>query len=273
MPIYPTRRHPDTAAQLHLEHHAVLHRKSYANTQHQHTVLLDILRAYDRHDTKTRYALTSESYQQLICHAGFVPICSPLGGGALTANSSVSTIRPVPRLTQPPYNSRPAVSPPPTPLTYGTVLVPRVPVGHYGRDLSAARGDYNSQPTQGTMLCSRQPDTLPHYYSHVANAKHNGDNGYGRWEALVALAIIVVLLGASAFGLWSVWAHRAELGYGLLRCLSWVGLHAFQLIEGVVGGVLRGIAWLVAQVLMAVKMVAMKVWSWWRGGFVGGVGK
>jgi hypothetical protein len=271
MSIYPTRRHPDTAAQLHLEHHAVLHRKSYANTQHQRIIPLDILRAYDRHDTKTRYALTSESYQQLICHAGFVPICSPLGGGALTANSSVSTIRPVPRLTQPPYKSRPAVSPPPTPLTYGTVPVSRVPVGHYGRDLSAARGDYNSQPTQGTMLCSRQPDTLPHYSSRVP--KNNGDNKHGRWEALVALVIIVVALGASAVGLWSAWAHRAELGHGLLRCLSWVGQHSFQLIEGVVGGILRGIAWLVAQVLMAVKVVAVKVWSWLRGGFFGVVGK
>ncbi|GAB1311886.1 hypothetical protein MFIFM68171_02096 [Madurella fahalii] len=127
LPIHTASPHPDTDLQLHLEKPAVLRRKTYANTREKHTVPLDILRAYNRQDLRTRYALTSDSYKQLIQHTDFlVPVYSlPSGllrldnddeGGIISINISAPDVRqtsPVPQL------GRPATPPR---LAYGTIL-------------------------------------------------------------------------------------------------------------------------------------------------------
>lgn len=103
----------------------MLRRKTYANTRDKHTVPLDILRAYDRQDLKTRYALTGDSYKQLIHHADFaVPVCSPPAGipsrgeaGGVVVPTNISV--PDARGTSP----APYLTPPATPprFTYGTI--------------------------------------------------------------------------------------------------------------------------------------------------------
>ncbi|KXX74695.1 hypothetical protein MMYC01_207952 [Madurella mycetomatis] len=273
LPIHPTSPHPDTALQLHLKKPAVLRRKTYANTREQHTVPFDILRSYDRQDPKARYALTSDSYKQLIHHADFaVPVCSLPScipccdddddgdDGIVSTNISLPDApeaRPVSYLTPPATPPR---------LTHGTIppvppAPPRpsspVPESHQ------ATGMFSYIPPRLAPRAAHRQlvDTLP--YSHSPDRPKRGgiDIGYiAKW--VLALIFGAAVLGGGFFGLWSAWTHRAELGRGLLGCVSWIGLHAFRLVKGAVVGIARCVVWLVKQVAA----LAAKAWGWLRGG-------
>ncbi|KAK4097463.1 hypothetical protein N658DRAFT_289369 [Parathielavia hyrcaniae] len=136
LPIHPTAPHPDTGAQLFLEGQAKLRCNTYANTRDQHTVPLDILRPYDRKATnETRYAVTRDSYHQLVRQAHFVPlpvidILPPKEhqnsiDAATTGTSRDSTTAATHHITRPgPVASelmRPLRQPPTSTSTYGTI--------------------------------------------------------------------------------------------------------------------------------------------------------
>ncbi|KAK4158407.1 hypothetical protein C8A00DRAFT_28687 [Chaetomidium leptoderma] len=206
LPIHPTDPHPDTAAQLHLKNHAELELNSYVNTGEKHTIPFGILRPYDRHDTNnTLYALTSDSYQQLINHARFVPpVCLPTTSvPTTTTTTTVTTPRPV--LPDASENRRPQ----PQPLRYDDSPVPA--------SLSYGTPTAQQQQQQHRHISpSLPPDTLPSYYSPAPRQNNNnGDNAW--WDGPQAAAapptaaartilVTVVALGASLLGLWSAWA-------------------------------------------------------------------
>lgn len=299
LPIYPTSPHPDTAAQLFLEKRRVLSRESYVNTRDKHTVPFDILVAY-RPDPDTRYALTRESYQQVILHAGLVPdlYTMPIGPPASTSNAIPLPPIPPSPYTPPSIRTQPErlklspVSVPQTPLLnpsncerqYGAVPGARTPVlvGLNNRDpYGTARSGSHTTPTvpsvrhNTTQHRASDQDILPRHHTRTDgyNSTSNGGYGTGRQEALSTLAWLTIrlaLLGAGIYGLWSAWTYRGELGHGLLRGLSWVGVHAWQLAKGAVGGIVRCMVWLVKLIASGGKTLAMKVWGWLRGVSGGG---
>ncbi|KAK3290964.1 uncharacterized protein B0H64DRAFT_411037 [Chaetomium fimeti] len=71
LPIHPARNQ-DTRIQLRLQNGATMRKKSYANTRQQRTIPLDCLQPYDRNDATAQHVLTSDSYEKLARHAGFV---------------------------------------------------------------------------------------------------------------------------------------------------------------------------------------------------------
>ncbi|GAB1317190.1 hypothetical protein MFIFM68171_07400 [Madurella fahalii] len=277
LPIHPASPHPDTALQLHLQKPAVLRRKTYVNTREKHTVPLAILRAYDRQDLKTRYALTRDSYKQLIHHAGFAaPACAEPSCGAShdehdgvgddiasSAPTSAPCARepsPVPQLTRP-------VTPPH--LTSGTVLPPPPrPSGPTPAPPRPADG-FSHIPPGLAPRAAPYPlprDTLPRYHSHARPRSDGIGIGHAiKW--VLALIFCAVVFGAVFFGLWSAWAHGAELGRELLRCVGWLGFNAFRLAGAAVRGVARGAVWLAEQVAA----LAVRTWAWLTGGGGGGV--
>lgn len=79
LPIYPSNRHPDLDILLSLEGDQNLKKNSYIRTDRQHSIEFAALRPYRGPRIEVNYVLTTESYQQVIKHAGFhAPIPSPV---------------------------------------------------------------------------------------------------------------------------------------------------------------------------------------------------
>ncbi len=263
LPIYPARNQ-DTETQLHLKNSAELRKKSYANTREQHTIPFNILRPYDydRHVT-TQYVLTSDSYRKLARHARFaLPITSPSEAGSTT----IRTTRIPPTILTRDERLRFA------PATYGTTASLRAAAPAPGHTHPLIQGyDNTARATrQYNRAQSREQDELlPRYHSR-SPAGHSSASGAatgGGTGALTKLVLGGVFSGITVWGLLSAWAHRVEIGDGLLGGLSWVGAHALRLMKGGVGGLLHAVIRVVAQIAEIGKIGALRVWEWLRDGF------
>ena len=262
MPIYPAQNQA-RRIQLHLENGVELRKKSYVNIQKQHTVPFHILRpyTYGHHDmTTTRYALTSDSYQKLARHAGFVlPVISPFDDAPTAAIHTTTTLQiPLTRGER----LRPA------PVTYGTTNpvsrvsppLPPLPVRVQGNPTRPfIPGYYNAAQTarQHNPARPHQQDhgLLPRYHSPPSPAHYTGASGAAEWKKAQAFAMLV-LFGVTVWGVWSIWTHGSDNGDGVLGGVSWAGAHAPSVDKGGFG-----------RVVEMGKMGALKVWGWFsRGG-------
>lgn len=234
---------------LRLQNRVKLRRESYANTRDKHTVPFAILRPYDHKDPTTRYALTPDSYQQLIDHAGFVsPAPLPCEDASFASTPGIITIptntRATTTTTANTFRSIPAAADHTRSRTYGTIPTPpsssagRAPLpSHYSRDLLpyfSTAGSYHHTPPQPaygrTRPANVRYDTLPLPNTSAAAARERCTRGgHSRWSALVKLALV---LGVGVFVLWTAWARRAELGAWLLRPVSSAGAQAFRFLLG-----------------------------------------
>lgn len=254
MPIDPAQ-HPDTDIQLRLENGAFLKKKSYVNTQEQHTVPVHILQPYDRRDTGTRYVLSSDSYKALASHAGYAPPTnSPYNNPPLGLHST-----PYPPTTR---TAAERLQLAPVYVTYGTM-----PTSEPRQAASSPRG-YGSrprplhEPSLNTVQAAhhqcpptrpRQPDNtgiLPRYYPPYPSAHHFGNgNGSNPSSSAKKRVLYAVLLGVTVWGLWSAWAHRAEIGNGLLGGVIWIGRRVLRWMRAAVGGLCRALVGLVRRLL------------------------
>lgn len=273
MPIYPAQNQ-DTSIKLYLENGAELRKKSYVNTREQRTVPFHTLRPYRGDGTTSRHALTRDSYEKLARHARFeLPESAPFEDAPTAIRPPTRTL-PTPTVTQ---AERLCLAP----VTYGTIPVSRSapPPPPPGQDHTLTRpliqGYYNTAQTARHYhpARSRQRDEplLPRYYHSHSPAHHAGANsGASEWDgrtwALAKLVLGGVLFGATVWGLLSAWAHRAEIGDGLLGGVIWVGAHALRLIKGAAAGLWRAVVWLVLRLAETGKIAALKVWEWLRGG-------
>ncbi len=252
LPIYPAQNQ-DTETRLHLKNGAELDKESYANTRKKHAVPFNILRlCYDRDHVPTQYVLTSDSYRKLARHVEFVlPI---------TPNRTLPITRT--------RDERLGL----TPVTYGTIPMPRAPATAPGQDTLTRpliQGYYNTAwaTRQHNRAQSREQDELlPHYHSR-SPARYSSASGAAEGDGTRALAKLVfrsVLAGITVWGLLSAWAHRVEIGDGLLGGVGWVVAHALRSMKGAVGELLRAVVWVVAQIAEMGKIGALKVWEWLR---------
>jgi hypothetical protein len=266
LPIYPAQNQA-RRIQLHLENGVELRKKSYVNIQKQHTVPFHILRpyTYGHYDmATTRYALTSDSYQKLARHAGYVlPVISPVDDAPtpaiLTTTTLPTTLTRDARLHPAPvtYGTNPVsrVSPPLPPLPIRVQGNPTRPLIHgYYNTAQAARQHPPARPRQSDR------GLLPRYHSpspaHYAGASSSSSGAAERDEAKAfAKVVVCVFFGAMVLGLGSVWAHRADNRDGVLGGVSWVRAHAPLVDKGGFG-----------RVVEMGKMGALKVWEWLRGG-------
>lgn len=225
LPIHPSP-HPDTNVQLFLENGAMLRKNSYINTRDKHTIPLDILIAYDRRDQNTRYVLKSESYKQLIDHAGFVP--EPV--------ASTSNIRSQSERLKLPPNSipqTPLLNHPTWESQYGTVPAARAPLlvgidnhNHYNTPRSSSHHTPPVRPPVRHTAQNSRADILPRYnYNSQGrgyNSTRNGGSspGAGVGPCLALLLVALVVAGALGLGLF-VWTSLGELGQGLFSGVRW----------------------------------------------------
>lgn len=257
----------------------MLRKNSYINIKNHHTLPLDVLRDYDGGDTTTRYVLTRESYRELINYAWFATPVLRLDGPSSTLPSTTEapanplSIADQSRSYQPSPPQRADSTPrtlplpshgnPPQPHTYGTITPrpPRVPMTSAQDRLRFARV---SGPTsrQSDPLLPRHNTARPPRATS-AGGGHGGVSGWDRLWALMGQAMCAVrpytirLLryGAVGLSLWLLWVYRAAIGQWLLRALAWGARQVWNLLKGIGGGVVRGVAWVVGEVVRRVKEV------------------
>jgi len=270
LPVYPSNRHPDLDILLSLKGDKTLTKSSYIRIERQHSIEFSALRAYRGRRPEIKYKLTSESYQQVIKHAGFhAPIPSP-AATTIRDNAPPALVTPqMPRTTpEQRLNLHGAA------LQYGTIIPQTAPAETLYNTYARLYGG-------GARAAASLPlyhDTLHVPWGASNNVpRHNSrDRPRGRnpsrsriGKFILQLVPVLAIGGGVGFGLYSAWIYRASLGRALVDGVIWIGKQVFELVKTVGKLVWRLVTWLGGLVVRMVKGVSAKAWEVIKGVFSG----